>query len=576
MNAVDGDRSKVVFADDAAAALLAGHLGELAAPGEEWVVVKRNVSRTVYRGHIGGQQIYLKHYHSQSPLRRLARLAGRSDAKSEMRFTQYLQHIGVPTVPPLAALCHDGIEWLATKAVAPAVQGDIWHEQQLGAGPAGQAAIRSATIRLGQMIGKMHAAGVTHRDLHCGNILVCPGKDQPQIMVTDLHRALRRRRLSRRDCVASLAQLFHDRYDFTTRSERVRFLRHYLAGNGAYRKGSLRGWQMMIEEFARRHTRRQLRQRDNRIFGSNKYFSPIRLPDRWAGHVVLSSKRKMACSQAAHMVFTLQEWQDAIGNPQSLFEGPGVEVIKDSPSSLVVRRTLRIGENDVQVFVKRTRRKYRWKILLDCLRDARCTRAFELGHKLLTRRIATALPLAALERRAGPVLTDSISIAEAVEATDLDTFMRTWLANPPRDTALPVAGQRQLAQDVLWQLGRMVQRLNDNSFAHRDLKASNVLVRWSPAAGADVVLIDLDGLRQQRCLSMRRRFQGLMRLNVSLLECPVVNHAGRLRMLLGYLRRPGCGRINFKPYWRLLEQWSAEKLNRQIRSRHNRQKAARR
>jgi hypothetical protein len=49
-----------------------------------------------------------------------------------------------------------------------------------------------------------------------------------------------------------------------------------------------------------------------------------------------------------------------------------------------------------------------------------------------------------------------------------------------------------------------------------------------------------------------------------------------MRMLLGYLRRPGCGRINFKPYWRVLEQWSASKLDQQIRSRRKRQKAARR
>ena len=67
-----------------------------------------------------------------------------------------------------------------------------------------------------------------------------------------------------------------------------------------------------------------------------------------------------------------------------------------------------------------------------------------------------------------------------------------------------------------------------------------------------------------------------MRLNVSLLECPVVNHAGRLRMLLGYLRRPGIGRINFKPYWRTLEEWSARKLRQQIRLCQRRQKVQRR
>jgi len=88
-------------------------------------------------------------------------------------------------------------------------------------------------------------------------------------------------------------------------------------------------------------------------------------------------------------------------------------------------------------------------------------------------------------------------------------------------------------------------------------------------------LLELDGLRRVRFLSARARFQGLMRLNVSLLKCPVVNRAGRLRMLVGYLRRPGRGPINFKPYWRLLEDWSARALRRRIRSRRKRQRAAR-
>ena len=77
-------------------------------------------------------------------------------------------------------------------------------------------------------------------------------------------------------------------------------------------------------------------------------------------------------------------------------------------------------------------------------------------------------------------------------------------------------------------------------------------------------------------MTARQEFQGLMRLNVSLLECPAVTHAGRLRMLLGYLRRPGAGRINFKPYWRQLQRWSRGKIRRQIRSRQRRQRAQRR
>jgi serine/threonine protein kinase len=231
----------------------------------------------------------------------------------------------------------------------------------------------------------------------------------------------------------------------------------------------------------------------------------------------------------------------------------------------------------VDVFIKRPRRKRLLKCLVDCFRMSRSMRAFKLGHMLLTRRIATALPLAAMERRVGPFLAESILITETVDAPHLYDFMNTWMSTPPRgDTALSVPQQRQLAQEVLWQLGRMLQQLHDNFFSHRDLKATNIRVRWSPGHRPEIVLLDLDGLKQVHFITARRKFRGLMRLNVSLLQCPPVTHAGRLRMLLGYLRRPGSGRINFKPYWRVLEEWSAQKLRKQIRSRRRRQRATRR
>jgi hypothetical protein len=125
-------------------------------------------------------------------------------------------------------------------------------------------------------------------------------------------------------------------------------------------------------------------------------------------------------------------------------------------------------------------------------------------------------------------------------------------------------------------MGRTLQRLHDHADAHRDLKSNNLIVRWSPGRNAELVLLDLDGLKRMRRVSARRRCQGLMRLNVSLLESPVVNHAGRLRMLLGYLRRPGGGRVAFKPYWRTLEEWSAKKLKQQLKALQKRQRATRR
>jgi len=88
----------VVFADDGAAALLAEGLERLFDPeGGDWRRVKHNTSRTVYRGRIAGRDVYLKHFHSRSLIHRLARRLGVSDARCEMRFSQYLTAQGVPT-----------------------------------------------------------------------------------------------------------------------------------------------------------------------------------------------------------------------------------------------------------------------------------------------------------------------------------------------------------------------------------------------------------------------------------------------------------------------------------------------
>ncbi|MBS3734395.1 MAG: hypothetical protein KGY99_05655 [Phycisphaerae bacterium] len=561
----------VEFADADAERQLAGAVERLAWPDDAFERVKHNASRTVWRGAIDGQLLYVKHFHPRSAWGRLRRRLGVSDARRELRLARRLRQGGVPAPRILAVGRAGNTEWVASEAVTNAEPADAWHARVRAKGDAGIRPIRSAIRTLAETLARMHALGVVHRDLHCGNLLVRRSDaGEVSFVVMDLHRTRRSR--GRRARASNLAQLLHDRRDFTTRTDRLRFLRAYLRAAGL--TGQLRGWQMLIEELARRHTARQYAHRDRRIARTNRYFARVRLPRGWRGHVVLASKRKPAESAAAHMQFSPDAWRDALAHPEALMDGD-VEVVKDSATSRVVRRKLTIGGRELDVYVKRSHRKRAWKVLLDCFRRGRGVRAFRLGHMLLTRRIATAFPLAGLERRRGPFLLDTIYLTEAVEAPRLSRFLELHLGRAA-DAKLDHSQRRQLAQAVLWQLGRLVQGLHDHGFAHRDLKAPNMLVHWRAGELPQIVLVDLDGLRQTHVLTVRRRFQGLMRLNVSLLKCPVVTHAGRLRMLLGYLRRPGCGWINFKPYWRVLEVWSARKLNRQIRSRRRRQRALRR
>ena len=316
-NPEDQRGEKIIFADDQARALLEGKLDELFAPKTAgWQQVKQNASRTVYRGTVGGRLIYLKHYHSRTLAHRIRRVFGSSDAMREMRFSRYLSANGVETAPALAAICANGSEWLAMLAVESAVPASTWHLEQLRNGPEGRQLLQQAIIATAGAIGRMHAVGVIHCDLHAGNILIRTDTPEPTPVLMDLHRMKQSRRLSRRQKVANLAQFMHDRMDWTTRSERLRFLKHYLVASGA--EGNLRGWQWMVEDFAWRHRRRLWARRDRRIRSDNRYFRRITLCRGWRGHVVLASKRRMAGSQAALIEFTTDDWLEALADPENL------------------------------------------------------------------------------------------------------------------------------------------------------------------------------------------------------------------------------------------------------------------
>jgi len=574
--ALESRDGRVRFAGPDAFALLEGHVDSLDAPGEPaWTRIKHNASRTVYRGAVSGHSIYLKQFHGRSLAHKVAKFLGVSRAAREMHFAQYLRANGVATPEPLAASSANP-EWVATLEVPGAVQGDLWHTEQAAAGESGRRAIRHAASLLAKMVARMHAAGVIHSDLHCGNVLIVEGASGPEPVLTDLHRLKRRKRLSRTARAANLAQLLHDRRDTTSRTERLRFLKDYLAAAGA--AGTLRGWEFLIRSLGRRYTRKHYARRDRRIKGSNRYFAHLSLPGGWSGSVALASKYSPPASKAADQALTLDAWREVLSDLDALMSDERAEVVKDSPSGKVVRRMLKVGDTELDVYIKRPRRKRSWKVIVDCFRRSRPLKAFRSGHQLLARGVNTALPLAAIERRSGPFLTDAILITETVPASHLNQFLHVRFAHvaDPQLAGLSESQAESVARHVLDDLGRVVRRLHDNNLAHRDLKSGNILVYWTPESGPSVVLVDLDGLREVSRISMRQRFQGLMRLNVSLLECTSVSHAGRLRMLLSYMRRPGCGRISFKPYWRVLQVWSAAKLRQQIRSRRKRQRGMRR
>ena len=566
----------ITYVDVKHQGLLKDHIDILRNPDQHnWELVKQTRDMTVYRGEINGINAYIKQFHPQSLTGKIRKALGFKEALREMQFATLLNNAEIHTPRPMAAETGHN-NWLVVRAIEHFMPADKWHIQQLQRGTEGRKNIKKANVALARMIGKMHSAGILHCDLHCENLLIRTDTDKPTPVLVGLHHLKHHKRLNRRQMARNLSQLYRDRVFFSTRSDQLRFLKQYLSF--APKIGLLWGWLYLIELFALRESDRQYRNEDSRIFATNSFFTKLKLKNGWHGHAILRSNHKPPGSLISDMEFTEADWLEIFKTPDLLDSTDDCEIVKNSSSGKVVRKTIAFGEKKLDVYIKHPKFKNRWKQFRSIFRRSRCKKAFKLGHELLSRNIPTAMPVAIIERRHNLMLQDSILITESIESDHLHAYMSKWFGEAPSSNKILDQKHKHRAyRKILTQLGKSIQRLHDNCYYHRDLKATNIRVNWNPNKQSlpNIYLIDLDGLCKVRFMTTKRRFKGLMRLNVSLLQCPPVNNSGRLRMLIGYIVRFGIMQTSFKPFWRQLEEWSGRKIHKQMRSLRQRQKAAR-
>jgi hypothetical protein len=422
----------VRFADDEAAAMLAGAIGQLTAPEQAgWELVKRSHSRTVWRGVVAGRQVYVKHFHVWRHTYALRRALGLAEAMRELRFSETLRELGVPTVRALAAMDRGGVEWVATLG-SPGVNAEQWCRGQLRRGRAGLRAIGQIAGQIGSLLGKMHAAGIVHPDLRLSNFLICQGEagngpsangqgaDAPaQALLIDLHRARKARLLSRWSKLRNLGRLLHESRPMTTRSHRMRFLERYLEAvapkpdSPESGRGARRRWHDTIVRASDRYGRRELARLGRMPLTDGRYFAYLTMDDGWVARVVLRSRFHPIGSRAADMVFTRVDWMVALANPQSLMAGGGAQVVEDSRERLVVRRKLAVGGQEFDVSACRVQWKPRRRLPM-LRRMSPADRLFCEWHRQVMCRADAQLPLAVVERRLNCGLAEGIVITEIV------------------------------------------------------------------------------------------------------------------------------------------------------------------
>ncbi len=520
-------------------------------------VVKDGPHRTVYRVTLPGLDFHVKHYRLHGPRAWLRELVRPPKACVEYDRALCVAACDVPTAAPLAV----GETWpragpddsfLVTRTLEGAEPLNAFVERALpGFDAARRARVRQRlAVALGELLARMHDAGILHQDLHAGNLLVRLDKtDRPGLYLIDLHAVRRTRPLEwpvSRDNLVMLNRWF---VLCAGRADRLRFWRTYfrsrvsLLGASAEARAtglvSGAGQARVLERATWESNLRFWRGRDRRYLGGSRHFAPVRAEGA-SGYAVDDLDRDALA--------------DLMADPDAPFVRPGARLLKDGPSSTVAEIDLRVGGATRRVVYKRFRVTNWGEPFLALLRRSPALRCWANGHAVRDRLLPTPRPLAVWHRRRLGLAHEGYVVTELVPgAADLHRFV----AGLER---LPAAERRGLLRGVLERTAVLVRELHRRRLSHRDLKASNVLV-----ADDQVWLIDLVGLAPRKRLSRARRVQNLARLHASFFRSPALTRADKLRFLRTYLQWGLFGRLGWKRWWREVERATLAKAARNAR-----------
>lgn len=557
-------------------------------PAETWwaldrqpgaTCVKKNAVRQVWHLVRPGGDLYAKVFRANHVGARIKRWLFGPACYAEWRVAEYARRHGVPTVQPIACI-DSASRWagarcvLITAAMPDALPlQEAWTRALALPGRRRLDRIDRIMTAVAELIAVAHQNGMRHVDLHAGNVLVDTADDRtPDAAFVDLYDIRAGRPVSDAGVVRNLTQLNQWFRRHATLTQRLRFLHRYLAArrtaapaSSFARELTLTPRQLIdaVTEHAHRHAHFLYGQRDRRVLRTNTYFARVRRPGGWRGHVCLRSKQPTPGATSLPPSFQSEQWRAWLAHPANWLRPEALTaVVKDSHSALVGRAVLPAEPKPIAVVVKHPRARSLARRLAMLLRPSRAMRVWRRGHALLHRNLPTARPLAVLERRRFGLRLDAFVLCEdLVGGRDLDAWLAAEL--PGRDARQ----QRRLKDRLIAALAALVRRMHDADVAHRDLKASNVLVQYDPDRddAPRLSLVDLDGVRIQCHISATDTRRAIARLAVSFDASPLVTRTDRLRFLRRFLVGWGRGAEDWRPVWRDIDT-----LARPLRERYKR------
>ncbi|HMB95923.1 MAG TPA: lipopolysaccharide kinase InaA family protein [Tepidisphaeraceae bacterium] len=364
---------------------------------------------------------------------------------------------------------------------------------------------REIALQVVEIVKQLGLAKLGHRNLQLNDFLISDGK-----IYFDDARGLREGGLRRDD----LLTLGHYSRRFATMTELLRGWRE-LNPDGEFPRQNPRSqklWRYFVRE-----TRRE-----------NADFGLIRNGE-WSGYFTKSSR--FAQPWSSRLNVGREEWEKIWPALIEEINAGKFQTIKQDASGEVLSQQIELAGKTIDVIIKRPRRKYWRRYLMDLFRPARAERMWIKAWTLISRNLPCEWPMILMQKKVLGYATDSIIVFERVSGERLDKIDLD-------------AMQPQRREMLFRRAGRFLRAIERGGLVNYDSKSTNWIVFEDENHGAIPVMIDVDGIRP---MNLWLAAWGIHRLLRAMKQHPQYTPADSLALCQG-----------FAPYAGKLEQEKIE------------------
>jgi tRNA A-37 threonylcarbamoyl transferase component Bud32 len=508
------------------------------AEAPESTLIKRNLVRTVLRLALtpppdGLGPVIVKRYEIRGAWDWLKYWIRPSRAAAEWSAGRALAAAGVPTAVPIAKAERRRLVLRDAALVVPEIRDalrlDEFADRLSHSEPD---PLREALFaELARIVRRMHDAGIVHRDLHAGNVLVAGPAGAPRIHLIDLHSVRVRATASRRQQRADLTKLLLSLRRHSTPEERRGVLAAYEAMGprgsvAAELLGDGPGDGGLEARLSAREAKR-FRSRTKRCLVRSSKFTISQTREFRLHHLRSLPADEVVALVRAHC--------EALG-------GDAGKIHEQGEHPTITRHTMNVGAASRSLVVKGYAIEGPSEALWSLVRHPRPIAAWLAGNGLLVRGIAVAEPLALVLRRFGPFVRDAYLVRVDLGAEcRSDRIARSCARNPGLT-------ERAEKRALVAATGRFVRSLHAADIHHPGLKAENLFVRRGPGEVPEIVVADCDGVEFDRPVSPGMRVENLAQLSAS--APPSVSLTDRLRFFREYAGDDAALRADWKDWFR--------------------------